>query len=212
MNTMNDTYQRILQQSEVMFLRFGLKSVSMDDISNQLGISKKTLYHHFEDKETLVVSVVSQVLNHNYSLMMADVVKSQNAIHEEILAINLMSNLFQTMNPYILFDLQKYYPKGFEIFLKHKNERIAEKCRKNLVRGIEEGLYRPEINIPIMLRLRQESLMLPFKPEFQSGLSANLVEIATEISIFFLNGIVTSKGKKWMEKYQSQHKKVSPHA
>jgi hypothetical protein len=107
--------------------------------------------------------------------------------------------------------LQKYYPKGFEVFLKHKNERIAEKCRTNLLRGIEEGLYRPEINIPILLHLRQETLILPFKPEFQSGLSANLVEIASEISIFFLNGIVTPKGKKWMEKYQSQQTKDSTH-
>jgi AcrR family transcriptional regulator len=211
MNTMNETYQRILQQSESMFLRYGLKSVSMDDISQQLGISKKTLYHHFEDKETLVTSVVKQLLGRNYALMTEDVERSQNAIHEEFLAIHLMSSLFQTMNPYILYDLHKYYPKGFEVFQKHKNERIAEKCRKNLLRGIEEGLYRPEINIPVILRLRQETLIIPFKPEFQSGLSANLVEIATEISIFFLNGIVTPKGKKWMEKYQSQQTKDSTH-
>jgi AcrR family transcriptional regulator len=211
MTQTNDTYLRILHQSEIMFLRYGLKSVSMDDISNQLGISKKTLYHHFDDKDSLVTSVVNQLLKRNYELMMADVARSQNAIHEEFLAIHLMSNLFQTMNPFILYDLQKYYPKGFEVFLKHKNERIAEKCRTNLLRGIEEGLYRPEINIPILLHLRQETLILPFKPEFQSGLSANLVEIASEISIFFLNGIVTPKGKKWMEKYQSQQTKDSTH-
>jgi AcrR family transcriptional regulator len=207
MTTGKDTYQRILQQAETMFLRFGLKSVSMDDISQQLGISKKTLYHHFEDKETLVTEVVKSVLQTNESLMEADRVNSQNAIHEEFMAITLMSNLFQTMNPFILFDLQKYYPKGFEVFVKHKQECIAEKVRRNLKRGIEEGLYRPEINIPIIISLRQESLMMPFKPDFQSGLSSSLVEIATEISIFFLNGIVTPKGKKWMDKYQTQKTK-----
>ena len=207
MTSGTDTYQRILQQAETMFLRYGLKSVSMDDISQQLGISKKTLYHHFEDKEMLVTEVVKSVLQTNESLMEADIVNSQNAIHEEFLAITLMSTLFQTMNPFILFDLQKYYPKGFEVFVKHKQECIAEKVRSNLKRGIEEGLYRPEINIPILLNLRQESLMMPFKPDFQSGLSSNLVEIATEISIFFLNGIVTPKGKKWMDKYQTQKTK-----
>lgn len=174
----------------------------MDDLSRKLGISKKTIYQHFSDKDALVKSVVERVLTTNTKLHTEERRKSINAIHEEFLIIELMGTLFKTMNPSILFDMQKYYPDAFLYFLQHKNNIIKGMIRENLQRGLEEGLYREEINLDILTRYRVESVVMPFNTEFQQGLKKELTELCREISIHFLYGIATTKGQKLIEKYK----------
>lgn len=193
--------ERILQEAHGLFMQYGLKSVSMEDLSRKLGMSKKTIYLHFSDKDALVKSVVERVLNTNTKLHIEERSRSTNAIHEEFLIIELIGILFKTMNPSILFDMQKYYPDAFVYFLHHKNNIIKEMIRENLQRGLKEGLYREEINLDILTRYRVESVVMPFHPEFQQGLKKELIEICREISIHFLHGIATIKGKKFIEKY-----------
>jgi AcrR family transcriptional regulator len=198
----NETRERILQEAHDLFMQYGLKSVSMDDLSRKLGISKKTIYLHFSDKDALVKSVVERVLTTNTKLHIEERTKSINAIHEEFLIIELMGTLFKTMNPSILFDMQKYYPDAFVYFLQHKNNIIKGMIRENLQRGLEEGLYREEINLDILTRYRVESVVMPFNTEFQQGLKKELTELCREISIHFLYGIATTKGQKLIEKYK----------
>lgn len=197
-----DIRERILHDAHDLFMQYGLKSVSMDDISKKMGISKKTIYLHFSDKETLVQSVVERVLTTNTRLHVEERSKSINAIHEEFLIIELMGTLFKTMNPSILFDMQKYYPETFSHFLQHKNNVIKGMIRENILRGVEEGLYREEINIDILTKYRVESVIMPFNPEFQHGLKKELTELCREISIHFIYGIATTKGQKLIEKYK----------
>ncbi|MEN9963394.1 MAG: hypothetical protein RL582_489 [Bacteroidota bacterium] len=200
-STTTEIRERILQEAHDLFMQYGLKSVSMDDLSRKLGISKKTIYLHFSDKDALVKSVVERVLTTNTKLHIEERAKSINAIHEEFLIIELMGTLFKTMNPSILFDMQKYYPDAFVYFLQHKNNIIKGMIRENLQRGLKEGLYREEINLDILTRYRVESVVMPFNTEFQQGLKKELIELCREISIHFLHGIATIKGKKLIEKY-----------
>jgi AcrR family transcriptional regulator len=200
-SSISETRERILQEAHDLFMQYGLKSVSMDDLSRKLGISKKTIYLHFSDKDALVKSVVERVLTTNTKLHIEERTKSINAIHEEFLIIELMGTLFKTMNPSILFDMQKYYPDAFVYFLQHKNNIIKGMIRENLQRGLKEGLYREEINLDILTRYRVESVVMPFNTEFQQGLKKELTELCREISIHFLYGIATTKGKKLIEKY-----------
>jgi AcrR family transcriptional regulator len=201
-SSISETRERILQEAHDLFMQYGLKSVSMDDLSRKLGISKKTIYLHFSDKDALVKSVVERVLTTNTKLHIEERTKSINAIHEEFLIIELMGTLFKTMNPSILFDMQKYYPDAFVYFLQHKNNIIKGMIRENLQRGLEEGLYREEINLDILTRYRVESVVMPFNTEFQQGLKKELTELCREISIHFLYGIATTKGQKLIEKYK----------
>lgn len=198
----SETRERILQDAHDLFMQYGLKSVSMDDLSKKLGISKKTIYLHFSDKDALVKSVVERVLSNNTRLHKEERTKSINAIHEEFLIIELMGTLFKTMNPSILFDMQKYYPDAFVYFLQHKNNIIKGMIKENLERGLREGLYRDEINIDVLTRYRVESVIMPFNPEFQQGLKKDLTDLCRELSIHFLYGIATPKGQKFIEKYK----------
>jgi AcrR family transcriptional regulator len=207
MNTTNDTAIRIFQQAHLLFMQYGLKSVSMDDIANKMGISKKTIYQYYADKEALVAEVVKQITSENQFQCDKDIINSENAIHEIILAMEQMSKLFETMNPSILFDLHKYYPQAFKFFLAHKNDYVYGKIKQNINRGINEGVYRDDLNIEIVSRYRVESIVIAFNPEFQSSVKSSLVNIAQELSTFFLYGVVNDKGYKLINKYAKNRSK-----
>ena len=209
MNMTNDTGKRIHQEAHDLFIQYGLKSVSMDDISSKMGISKKTIYQFYTDKEQLVAEVVSQIINQNQQNCDEDIAQSENAIHEIFLAIDQMSKLFQAMNPSILFDLHKYYPKAYKIFVAHKNDFVYNKIKQNLLRGIKDGMYRGDINTEIISRFRVESIIMPFNPEFQSVLKVKLASIAEELSTHFLFGVVNEKYYPLIIKYIKTRAKKS---
>ena len=120
----------------------------------------------------------------------------------------MMAEMFKTMNPSILYDMQKYHPTTFRKFLKHKNEFLYNVCTQNLERGIREELYRPEITVDILCRYRVETMFIPFNPEFQQNLKYSLGKIEEEIIIHFLFGLVSPKGYKLIIKYKDQKEKI----
>lgn len=201
---MGETAIRIQQEAHSLFMQYGLKSVSMDDIAAKMGISKKTIYQYFSDKEQLVIQVITAIINKNQETCEIDRKRATDAIHEIFLAMQQMSELFHHMNPSILFDMHKYYPEAYKVFLKHKNGYLYTIIKENINRGIKEELYREDINIEIMARYRLESIIVPFHPEFQQYVKSNLVEIAEQISTHFLFGMVSQKGYKISQKYIQQ--------
>lgn len=201
------TQERIFETAHDLFMRFGLKSVSMDDIAGKLAVSKKTIYQHYADKEALVLDVVKRITSDNQMKCEEDIQTSVNAVHEIMLAMKQMSVLFHTMNPSILYDLRKYYPKAYRIFLQHKNEFIYNKIRLNILRGVREGLYRDNVNIEILTRFRVESILMPFNPDFQQALEGDLAAVSGEISMHYLHGIATTKGQKIIQQYIHLHTK-----
>src|SRR5262245_4196633 len=106
--------ERILEKAHELFMRYGVRSVSMDDIAAQLGMSKKTLYHDYTDKEELVDAVLSTVLEKNRNECFADKQSAENAIHEIFQAFDMMQEMFTNMNPAIVFDLEKYHPAVYK--------------------------------------------------------------------------------------------------
>ncbi len=200
----NDTAIRIRKQAHELFMQFGLKSVSLDDICNKLGMSKKTIYQYYTDKEELVAAVVQSIIMHNQQTCDDSIRKSKDAIHEVFLCMEDVSELFSSMNPSILFDLYKYYPKAFEIFKLHKQEYIFSVIRKNICRGIQEGLYREELDVDIISRFRLESTLIPFNPDFFTAVKSSMVTISETLTYHFLYGMVSIKGYKMIQKYETE--------
>ena len=108
-----DTGTRIQQKAHGLFMQYGLRSVSMDDIAGHLGISKKTIYQYYADKDDLIAAVVNEELQRNELGCEADRKASDNAIHEVFLAMDMVVEMFRTMNPSLLYDMQKYHPAAF---------------------------------------------------------------------------------------------------
>jgi AcrR family transcriptional regulator len=202
-----DNKERIKIQATDLFMKYGVRSVSMDDIANSLGMSKKTIYQFYADKDELVDAVVLHEIQHNESCCELDRKGSENAVHELFLAMDMVVEMFHSMNPSLLYDLQKYHPKAFQKFHSHKNEYLYSVIRENLVRGIEEDLFRDDINIDIISRFRVEIMMLPFNPEFQAKVKHNLAEIEEELILHYLFGLVNAKGYKLILKYKQERTK-----
>ena len=197
-----DTGERIKQTAHGLFMQFGLRSVSMDDIATGLGISKKTIYQFYQDKDALVEDVIASIIAHNQFCCQKDREGSMNAIHEIFLAMDFMMEIFKSMNPSLVFDMQKYYPGAFLKFSEHKNNYLQGMIKTNILRGIEEELYREDLQVEILSRFRVESMMLPFNPDFQSKVKFNLAVIEEELILHFLFGMVSLKGYKMAIKYQ----------
>ena len=204
------TGDRIKQKAHDLFMQFGLKSVSMDDIANSLGISKKTIYQSYADKDALVDEVIKSLLLHSETCCERDTTAAENAVHEIFLAMDFIMEAFRSMNPSLLFDMQKYYPAAYQKFSKHKNDYLFGVIKKNLERGIKEELYRDDLKVEVLARFRVESMMLPFNPEFHTKVKLNLGAIEQEITLHFLFGMVSPKGYKLATKYQQDRlKKIS---
>ena len=205
--TETETSERIRQKAHDLFMQYGLRSVSMDDIANGLGISKKTIYQYYEDKDSLVDAVVHSIIQYNQSCCEIDRKSSDNAIHEIFLAMEFMMEIFRSMNASLLFDMQKYHPNAFQQFSRHKNDYLYGVIKDNLLRGVKEELYRPEIKIDILSRFRVESVTMPFNPEFYTKVKSSLAEIQEEMTYNFLFGLVSQKGYKQVIKYQQDRTK-----
>lgn len=204
MAEITDTGERIKLKAKDLFMQFGLRSVSMDDIANSLGISKKTIYQYYEDKDALVEGVIQAMIHHNQECCDADTLSSDNAIHEIFLAMDFMMDIFRSMNPSLVFDMQKYYPVAYQKFAAHKNEYLFGTIKQNILRGIKEELYRDDLKVDVISRFRVESMMLPFDPSFHSKVKLGLAAIEEELMLYFLYGLVSPKGYKLAQKYQQE--------
>ena len=201
------TGERIKHKAHELFMQFGLKSVSMDDIATKLGISKKTIYQFYADKDALVDDVIQSLIQHNQQCCDIDQQKADNAVHEIFLAMDFIMEVFRSMNPSLIFDMQKYYPAAHQKFTKHKHDYLFGVIKQNLKRGIEEELYREDLKVEVMARFRVESMMLPFNPEFHTKVKQSLATIEQEITLHFLFGMVSPKGYKLAVKYQQDRLK-----
>jgi AcrR family transcriptional regulator len=150
---MNEKLQELLKKAKDVFMRCGLKSVTMDDVSRELGISKKTLYQHVSDKSDLIMKSVEEDLTENKSRVEEVMMKDQNAI-EQLLEVNkVVSEKMKQMHPSIIFDMQKYYPEAWSLIAEHRQKFVVEIIQRNLELGIKEGLYRQDINVKLIARL-----------------------------------------------------------
>lgn len=200
---------RILEKATELFMRYGIRSVSMDDIAAQLGISKKTIYQSFADKDELVDAIIDGDIHRMQSECDRCQHQSGNAIEEIFLTMEMIQGHLQNMNPMLLYDLQKFHFRSFQKFMAHKNSYLLDIIRQNMEKGIAEGLYRKNLHTDILSRFRLESLMIPFNmDQFPPG-KYNLVEVTQTILEHFLFGMASEKGYQMILKYQKEQFKTS---
>ncbi|MEP6926251.1 MAG: TetR/AcrR family transcriptional regulator [Ginsengibacter sp.] len=195
---------RIKQKADELYRRYGIKSVTMDEIASQLGVSKKTIYHSFSDKNELVDAVIVDMLNYNMECCQSDQKKSQNAIHEVYLVMEMLQTMFENLNPSILFDMERNHPATFEKFRQHKYKYLFQVVKDNIERGKKEELYRLEINTDVVAKIRLETMLLPFNEDIFPKNKYSLVFLEQQLIEYHLFGLVTLKGYKLITKYQKE--------
>lgn len=198
-----DVKEYIITESDKLFCQYGFKSVTMDDIARHLGMSKKTIYTHFSDKNEIVNIVIEIKLNSQKCLISANVVAAENAVHEVFFAVTNMKELLSNMNPTLFYDLQKYHPQAWLYFKDFREKQLYTTIFENLLRGIKEGYYREDIKSDILtqMRLQQMDLIFSNSSDYTNGMYG-IVQVMTELTEHFLYGICTLKGHKLINKYK----------
>lgn len=196
-----ETRDKILLGAEELFFKFGIKSMTMDDIAKHLGMSKKTIYQYFEDKDSLVQKLVSEHISANEAQMKFDSQAAKNAIEEVFVSLKHVNEMFSKTNPLVFHDLQKYHLKAWNIFKEHKDGCITKIVIENLQRGIKEGLYREDINIKILAQLRLQEIEMTFNPSIFPPTQYSMLTVMEQLLKHFLLGICTLKGHKLVNKY-----------
>jgi AcrR family transcriptional regulator len=193
---------RILLKARDLMLQSGLRQVTMDDLAQELGISKKTIYQYYKDKDDLVKAVVNLELKNHQSSCVACENKAENAIHEMFLVMENMKAMTQTMNPNAMMELEKHFPTAFENIKNHKDEFLFSLIKENLKKGIEEGCYRKDLDIDIISKFRLETVFIPFNLHLFPLNKFNSIEVHTQLMEHFVYGLMTVKGHELMNQYK----------
>jgi len=193
--------ERILEKANDLFFRYGIRSVTMDDIARELGISKKTIYQHFEDKDAIVSAGVEAHFGCERTDSERMQAEAPDPIAEVVMASEQMRQVMTGMNPSMVFDLKRYYPRAWASFMEFKDGFVLDLIRKNLRKGIDMGLYRADLNVSVLARLRNQEIELGFDPDIYTPSQFNPLDVQLALLDHFIRGVVTPQGLNLYEDY-----------
>ena len=194
--------EKILKTSLALFFKYGIKHITMDDIAKELGMSKKTIYQFYKEKDDLVDQLcVNELKDQEFHFDEMNRT-AKDPIHEIMLISERMRMMMQNINPLFFLDLQKFYPNAFSRFQAFKENCAYRNIRTNIKTGIEQGVYRGDLDPDFVSRLRLAQIdMLMFGNYFSyDKISfAKTHELVLDIFVF---GICTIKGHKLFNNYK----------
>jgi len=182
-----------------LFMRLGIKSLTMDEIARQLGVSKKTLYKYASDKKELVSKAMKLVIGEEECVLCDLNAQEGNAI-DKILSINaMMSEKLQSIQPAVIFDMQKYYPEAWAIMEDHKRVFVHNQVKENINEGITEGLYRDNMNPELVARIYVSLIDSIFDSNLYESNVQTFQEMHTEVARYHLRAITNAKGIEYVK-------------
>ena len=197
--TRMDKQTQIISEITMLFMKYGIKSLTMDEISRHMGISKKTLYQYVSDKNDLVKKGVGLLIEHEKMMLCSAMDESKTAIDELIGVTKCVSSEIGEMHPSVIFDLQKYYPEAWKLMEEHKKQFIYNMMLENLKRGINEGYYRENINPLIIANIYIGMVDNILNPENPINKHISIDRMHTEIIRYHIKGIANDKGLDYLK-------------
>ena len=196
--------QKIVLAANELFIKYGIRSVTMDDIARHLGMSKKTIYQSFNDKDE-IVSMGTQ-LHCDMWAKRADEISadSSNAIEELLKFSVVFREQMKKMNPNMMFDLFKYHRASWEEWIRYKREVIKQKIVETIDRGMKEGYFRKDLNTDILATLRVEQVELAFNDSVFPHDQYNFEEVQMKLFDHFIYGCLNRKGFDLYEETKKQ--------
>ncbi|GAB3877568.1 TetR/AcrR family transcriptional regulator [Hymenobacter segetis] len=194
---------RILNHAQQLFMRNGIKSVSMDDIAADLAMSKKTLYKWFENKDQIVEASMSRHLDGTQNECKVMIKAASSAIDELFQMLTWIKQEFGNVHPSIFYDLRKFHPTTWQLWQAHKHEFILTQIKENLRRGIEEGLFQADLDMEVLARLRLAQIELQFDPELFPPRDFAKERVSVALLEHFMLGVATLKGHRLINQYRN---------
>jgi AcrR family transcriptional regulator len=194
-------YKDILEKILSMFTRYGIRSITMDDIARELGISKKTLYHDFEDKNDLIKRVIDYDIIVNRKFLEEVHRANFNAIEELFFVNKRMHRDRDSYSPTFYYDLKKYYPETYMRWIDEKRQNMFDLIVGNLKKGKQEGVFREDIHEQSIGKLYMARMEMLNNHEISDVLQTITPEFIQEIFIYHLHGICNETGLKTLDEF-----------
>lgn len=197
----HETRVEIVALASKRFGMHGFKSVTMDDLARDLGMSKKTLYEVVGNKQTLVDLVLDSDMEADDQAILQASENSADAIEEMLEIARHFTQAMRDTNPASLYDLQKYYRKSYERLDCHHNDKMIEHVRANLRRGQSEGLYRADLHLELIAQIFVSAPQVMKDPERMKVAQEEWNNLANQFIHYHLLGVCTPQGRELLSTY-----------
>ncbi len=185
-----------------LFMRYGIKSVSMDELSNALGISKRTLYEYVDNKKNLLNQMIDEKQQEDIEVFATIRLNSQDAIDEMAQIVAYLTTTLSDLRPAFIHDLRKYYPATWTVIKDFHNDFLRKRIEKNIERGISEGYYRPDLDPHLVSWMYvaaswaiTDNVMVSFK-------DFSLKSIIRQHVLYHLYGLLSDKGYQHIKDFK----------
>ena len=212
MAEMEEIKQKIIVAANELFMKYGIRSVTMDDIARHLGISKKTIYQSFTEKDELVQSVNKLHQDMWEAESIKVVANTSNAIDELIQFSIIFRKAISTMNPSVMNDMFKYHRATWDDYTRYKKETLRQRVMDTIERGKKDGTFRPELNEEVLAIMRIEQVDLAFNDQFFPRDKFSFEEVQMQLFDHFIYGCLTPKGVELYDRSKKQiiEKELTP--
>lgn len=186
---------RIVEAAYHLFIKFGIRSVTMDDVARELSVSKKTLYRCFNDKDELVRITIARHIAH----MNASIEQIQQLEEDPIIQIvnvaDFVVQFKKEINPAVLYDLRKYHPETYVLLTEHRDNAAYINIKHNIESGMSKGYFRADLDVEVITRIWVFMVFALFENEIFSGCEISFERAYREMVGYHLYGITTKAGR-----------------
>lgn len=196
---MEEQERDIINGALGMFNKFGLRSVTMDDVARELGISKKTIYKYFENKADLIQKAVQTVHDSIQATLMEIHGNSTNPIDELIEIDSVVCKIMKGHNPSLRYQLQKYYPKTYSYLYEGRHSLIHKMIKENIEMGQKGGWYREDASKEVISFLYCAKVDTIPDEEQEVFASFDMPFIMNQALMYHIRGIASAKGLTYLE-------------
>ncbi len=205
---LDENKNKILAGAESLFLKYGFKNITMDDIARELGISKKTLYQFFDDKSSLVDQTVSRHIAHEECACVNLRNQVSNPIDYMLMITDTFGDLKKQINQSILYDLKKYFKGTWEKLNQFRIDFIYSQVLDNLKKGKALGLYHENLNEKLVARFYIHLVDFMLNPDNYHDENTDIKTVHTEMVFYHLRSICTAKGATYLKKQSLKYNQV----
>jgi len=199
-----DSKKIITDKAHDLFFLQGIRSVTMNEIALRIGMSKKTIYKFFGNKEILVMAIIEKRVEENTVTVNNLKNKQQDAVMKLFFILSHIRSMYAKVTSPIIHDLEKYYSSSYAILLRHRNEFIYQVIDQVIAEGIMQRLFRDDFHTHRMSRFFLESVAIVSDIKIFPDTEMESKDLANEIFGLLLNGIATTDGSELIEHYKKQ--------
>ena len=199
--------ETIVEKAAELYMQFGIRSVTMDDIARDLSISKKTIYQYFKDKRELVNTICRVHLDMEEERFVGVAVESENSVHELILVSKCLRESMQEMKVNIMNELKKFYPEAWKMYHTFKSSVMRESIMTVINRGKKEGYFRPELDAELIAIMRMEQVESFIMNNLYPKDKYTFTEAQMHLFDHFIHGLFTIEGHQLFNKYNTTNVK-----